>query len=142
MMFPLKSLLLKLTLLAGLGCGRIERYARAEARKLLLHRIVFPLPVEPPCKPPESKGRVMLHRFRSATRSWEPLTLAERHKLRVNDLVRLPIHGFALSMREPVFYTDDDNFIFWRVSGMGEADEDGIPQLIVKPVQWLSRGIH
>jgi len=143
----LKNILLKLTLLVGLGFGRVEQYARTEVRRLLIHRIVFPLCPEPPQEPADDAGpawsdRVVLHRFRPVTRSWEPITLAERNRLRVNDLVRLPLHGFIAATKEQIFHTDEDNFIFWRVADMRDVDGDGIPQLIVKPIQWISRRSH
>lgn len=83
-----------------------------------------------------------MHRFSNATRSWEPVKLSERHILKVNDLVRLPIHVAIPTMEEPLFYTDDHDFVFWRVVGITDTGPDGIPQLMVKPVQWFSRDIH
>lgn len=62
--------------------------------------------------------------------------------MKVNDLVRIPIRGTVPAMPDQLFYTDAEDFVFWRVSGIVQEQGNELPTLVIKPFDWPSRGVH
>lgn len=62
--------------------------------------------------------------------------------MKVNDLVRIPIRGMVPAMDAQLFYTDAEDFVFWRVSGIVKEQGSALPTLVIKPFDWPSRCVH